>query len=186
MTYKSIKYILDTLGAMVLFLSLVPLLIFIAILIFLTDRQNPFFVQERTGLNNSTFRIIKFRTMQKGEGEKTTKLGALLRVLSLDELPQLINIISGDMSFIGPRPLLAEYNNHYSNGQNKRHSIKPGITGWAQVNGRNTISWKQKFNLDVWYVENMSFLLDIKILGLTIIQLFRYQEVSIEDKWVSE
>jgi lipopolysaccharide/colanic/teichoic acid biosynthesis glycosyltransferase len=138
--------------------------------------NNPFFCQRRPGKNGKVFNLIKFKTMTDdidSEGnllsdeKRLTKLGSFIRKTSLDEIPQLINILKTDMSFIGPRPLLVEYLPLYNDEQKKRHLIKPGITGWAQVNGRNAISWQKKLELDVWYVENISFLLDLKIIYLT-------------------
>ena len=146
-----------------------------------------FFTQERPGKNERIFRVIKFKTMtdeRDSEGnllpdaERLTKIGKLVRSTSLDEIPQLLNVIRGDMSLIGPRPLLVQYLPLYDEKQKRRHEIRPGITGWAQVNGRNAISWEEKFELDVWYVENVSFILDIKILLKTIYNVFKREGIS--------
>ncbi|PEF43428.1 sugar transferase [Bacillus cereus] len=145
------------------------------------------FKQERSGLYGKPFYIYKFRTMtntkdQDGnllpDGVRLTPFGKFLRKLSLDELPQLINVIKGDISLVGPRPLLMEYLDLYTDEQNRRHEVRPGITGWAQVNGRNSISWEEKFKLDVWYVDNQSFWLDIKILFITIVKVFKSDDIS--------
>ena len=146
-----------------------------------------YFTQERPGKNERIFRVIKFKTMtdeRDSEGnllpdaERLTKIGKLVRSTSLDEIPQLLNVIKGDMSLIGPRPLLVQYLPLYNEKQKRRHEIRPGITGWAQVNGRNAISWEEKFELDVWYVENMSFILDFKILLKTIYNVFKREGIS--------
>ena len=165
--------------------SPVTLLIILALCVF--NKGAPFFCQKRVGLNNRLFKVIKFKTMNDKkdslgnllpDSERITSVGSFIRKTSLDELPQLINVLWGDMSLVGPRPLLVEYLPLYNVDQAKRHNVKPGITGWAQINGRNTISWKEKFELDVWYVENESFWLDIKILLLTIIKVFRKEGIS--------
>ena len=165
---------------------LIPMLI-VAILIKLDDGGPVLFKQRRPGLNNVIFSILKFRTMidkrdNNGEllpdKERLTKVGIIIRKLSLDELPQLFNVLKGDMSFVGPRPLLVEYLPLYNERQAKRHNVKPGITGWAQVNGRNAITWKEKFELDVWYVENQSFLLDLKILFMTVLKVFKSEGIN--------
>lgn len=145
------------------------------------------FCQERTGLHGKRFRLYKFKTMRdplpdenalETDAIRTTKLGAFLRKTSLDELPSLWNVIKGDMNLVGPRPLNAEYENLYNAEQNKRHSVKPGITGWAQVNGRNAISWEEKFELDLWYIKNRSLALDFKILCLTVMKVLRCSDVN--------
>lgn len=154
------------------------------------------FIQSRPGLNAKTFKLYKFRTMKNisnSEGKliednkQTTKLGKFLRKTSLDELPSLFNVIIGNMSFVGPRPLLIQYLQHYSDEQAKRHDIKPGITGWAQINGRNEIDWQSKFALDVWYVDNHTFNLDIKILFITIKRVLTFDGINAPgDKPVKE
>lgn len=154
-----------------------PLIIIVTILLSISNQGQPFFFQIRPGKNGRLFRIIKFKTMNdktSAEGhllpdaQRLTPIGNFVRKTSLDELPQLLNVVKGDMSLIGPRPLLPEYLSLYSKEQSRRHQVKPGITGWAQVNGRNAISWQEKFHLDVWYVDNFNFWLDLKIIFLTI------------------
>lgn len=156
-----------------MFLILSPLFLFIAIILFFHHKGNPFFGQMRPGLNGKAFRILKFKTMRdiySDEGRilpdqlRVTPLGKIIRKTSLDEIPQLINVVRGDMSLVGPRPLLEEYMELYTKDQLRRHDVKPGVTGWAQVNGRNAITWNKKFELDVWYVDNFTFVLDFKIL----------------------
>jgi len=160
------------------------------VILTISNQGSPFFFQVRPGLNNKLFKVIKFKTMndkkdQFGhllpDADRLTKLGSFIRKASLDEFPQLLNVLKGDMSLVGPRPLLVEYLPLYSKEQASRHLVKPGITGWAQVNGRNAISWEQKFILDVWYVENQSFLLDIKILFLTVLKVFMRDGISSAD-----
>ncbi len=147
----------------------------------IANQGKPFFFQRRPGKNGKIFSIIKFKTMNDKkdaegkllpDGERLTKIGIFVRKTSLDEIPQLINVVKGDMSLIGPRPLLVQYLTIYNTHQKRRHEVKPGITGWAQVNGRNAISWKQKFDFDVWYVDHISFLLDLKIIFMTIKKVF--------------
>ncbi len=156
-------------------------------LLFLQNKGNPFFFQERPGFRAKPFNIIKFKTMtdeKDSEGNllpdnlRITKLGSFVRKTSLDELPQLINVIQGDMSLIGPRPLLFKYIPLYSSEQMRRHEVRPGITGWAQVNGRNSISWTKKFELDIYYVDHISFGLDIKILWLTFLKVIKREGVN--------
>jgi lipopolysaccharide/colanic/teichoic acid biosynthesis glycosyltransferase len=163
--------------ALIALIFLSPVFIFVFLVLTVTNQGKPFFFQKRPGKNEKIFSIIKFKTMndkKDSQGEllpfdqRVTKLGAFIRKYSLDEIPQLFNVLKGDMSLIGPRPLLLQYLPLYNESQKQRHLLKPGITGWAQVNGRNTISWEQKFNLDIWYVHNISFLLDVKILILTL------------------
>ena len=142
-----------------------------------------FFVQERPGLNGKPFKLVKFRTMREGtesDGERLTRLGKLLRATSLDELPELWNVLRGEMSLVGPRPLLMRYLPRYTPEQARRHEMRPGITGWAQVNGRNALSWEQKFVYDVWYVDHQSFWLDMKILWLTIWQVIARRGINAE------
>jgi len=149
--------------------------------------QNPFFIQIRPGKDEKLFKIIKFKTMidskfkngkKLSDRERMTKIGRLIRALSLDELPQIINILNGDMSLIGPRPLFVEYLPLYNEKQRKRHSVRPGITGWSQVNGRNSVSWKARFEQDVWYVDNLSFCLDFKIFILTILKIINREGIN--------
>ncbi|MEM0575281.1 sugar transferase [Flavobacterium polysaccharolyticum] len=174
---KFIKASLDFFFALIILILVSPILIFVTIGLFFANQGKPFFFQIRPGKNENLFRIMKFKTMNDkkdvegnllSDADRLTPIGAWVRKTSLDELPQLFNVLRGDMSLIGPRPLLSEYLTLYNTQQKKRHSVRPGITGWAQVNGRNAISWTQKFEYDVWYVEHFSFKLDLKILFLTI------------------
>ena len=146
-----------------------------------------FFCQERIGKDNKPFKIIKFRTMKDAKDkngqdlpdfERVTKLGAFLRATSLDEFPELINVLKGEMSLVGPRPLLTQYLTIYNDEQLRRHELLPGVTGWAQVNGRNSLTWNEKFKLDVWYVDNRSFWIDIKILFLTVYKVFKRDGIN--------
>ena len=158
-------------------LLLSPVFLIAAICLFISNRGNIFFLQERPRENGKVFTIVKFKTMNDDtdahgnllpDSQRLTKVGSIVRKASLDEIPQLLNVLKGEMSLVGPRPLLIEYLPLYNDDQMRRHEVKPGITGWAQVNGRNAISWEEKFKLDVWYVDNQSFWLDMKILWLTI------------------
>ncbi|MFC5045345.1 sugar transferase [Aquimarina hainanensis] len=171
------KRLLDFLAAFFGLLILSPVLIIVIIVLLFSNKGKPFFFQTRPGKDGKLFRIIKLKSMndkKDANGEllpykdRITKTGAFVRKYSLDEIPQLINVLKGDMSLIGPRPLLEQYLPLYNERQKKRHLVRPGITGWAQVNGRNAISWSQKFEYDVWYVENLSLLLDIRIIFKTI------------------
>ena len=176
--YKKIfKRTIDFIVSLIGLLFLLPLLLVVTLLLAIANNGKPFFFQKRPGLNKKLFTIIKFKTMndkidKKGQllsdAKRLTTIGNLVRKTSLDEIPQLINVLKGDMSLIGPRPLLPEYLPLYNKFQKKRHLVRPGITGWAQVNGRNTISWQQKFEYDVWYVNHLSFKLDVQILLKTI------------------
>ncbi|AKC24121.1 UDP-galactose phosphate transferase [Flavobacterium psychrophilum] len=177
-----IKQIIDFLVSLVAVVILTPLLLIITIGLFFANNGKPFFFQLRPGKNGKIFKIIKFKTMNEAkdaqgnllsDAERLTPIGKFVRKTSLDEIPQLLNVLNGDMSLIGPRPLLPQYLHLYNNFQNRRHEVKPGITGWAQVNGRNAISWDKKFELDVWYVDHISFSLDFKILYLTIIKVLK-------------
>jgi len=170
--------ILEIFMALILLTILAPIMLVVALLIYLKMGRPIFFTQQRPGLNAKPFIIYKFRTMtlsdkpaidELGETARITRFGNWLRKLSLDELPQLFNILKGDLSFVGPRPLLMEHLTLYTPEQHRRHLVKPGVTGWAQVNGRNSISWEQKLTLDVWYVDNRTFWLDLKILLLTVL-----------------
>lgn len=182
-----IKRILDILISLFGLIMLSPLLSIVSILLAFSLKGNPFFIQRRPGKNERIFKIIKFRTMLNTrdnsgnllpDNDRLFGFGRIVRKLSLDEIPQLINVLIGEMSLIGPRPLLVSYLNLYTNSQKKRHSVRPGITGWAQINGRNEITWAQKFDLDVYYVENLTFALDFKILYLTIIKVFKREGVN--------
>ena len=181
--------------ALILFVVFMPLLAAIALLVRYRLGSPVLFRQTRPGLNGSPFLMYKFRTLTDEMDEngillpdacRMTRFGALLRKLSLDELPELINVLKGDMSLVGPRPLLMQYLKRYSVDQARRHDVKPGITGWAQINGRNSISWLEKFKLDVWYVDNQSFRLDVKILILTIVQVYKREGVHQEGHVTAE
>lgn len=173
-----IKPLLDIIISFVILLITSPLIIFIWILLKISyPNFQPFYFQFRPGKKGKLFKVIKFKTMTDKkdnngnllpDNERLTKIGKIIRSMSIDELPQLINVLKGDMSIVGPRPLLEQYLSLYSKKHSRRHQVKPGITGWAQVNGRNAISWEQKFEYDVWYVDNISLWLDIKILFITI------------------
>ena len=175
---KLVKPIFDLLIALVVCLvALVPCFIIACVLRWAHGKRGVFFTQQRPGKNEVIFKLLKFKTMNDGKDAignllpdnlRLTKVGVIVRKSSLDEIPQLLNVLKGDMSLVGPRPLLIEYLPLYNENQKRRHEVKPGITGWAQVNGRNAISWEEKFKLDVWYVDNQSFWLDMKILWLTI------------------
>lgn len=182
-----IKPLFDFLLSLALILFLSPVFILIIILLYFFNQKNVFFFQERPGKDERVFRIVKFKTMtdQKDESGnllpdefRLTKMGKFVRKTSLDELPQLFNVLKGDMSFIGPRPLLVSYLPLYNSEQKRRHNIKPGITGWAQVNGRNTISWEKKFEYDVWYVDHLTFSLDVKILLLTVKKVIKSEGIN--------
>ena len=173
-----------------------PILLVIAIWLHYANKgAGAFFLQERPGRNGKIFRIIKFKTMTDErdtdgrllpDAQRLTKIGRFIRSISIDELPQLINVLKGDMALIGPRPLLAEYLPLYSKQQARRHEVRPGITGWAQCHGRNTISWTKKFELDVWYVDHCSFLLDLRIIFLTIKKVFIREGISQEGQATME
>lgn len=184
------KRLFDILVSSVVLLFLFPLIIFISILIWFKLGSPIFFKQSRPGLHGKPFNMYKFRSMldavdsngqQQPDDKRLTNFGKILRSSSLDELPGLINVLRGDMSLVGPRPLLMEYLPLYSSEQARRHEIRPGITGWAQVNGRNAISWEDKFKLDVWYVDNCSMILDLKIIFLTLIKVIKKDGVSAKD-----
>ncbi|AQY21601.1 sugar transferase [Riemerella anatipestifer] len=183
------KPIMDFTLALVGFLLLSPVFILVTIGLFFANQGKPFFFQKRPGKNERIFSIIKFKTMNDkkdvqgnllSDAERLTAVGKLVRKTSLDEIPQLLNVIKGDMSLVGPRPLLPQYLPLYNKEQKKRHNVRPGITGWAQVNGRNAISWQQKFEYDVWYVRNLSLSLDIKVLFLTVKKVFVSEGISQE------
>jgi sugar transferase EpsL len=182
-----VKRLFDILVSAIALIVLSPVMIIVAVAIFLTMGSPVLFRQVRPGLNGNPFEIIKFRSMRDAtdksgkplaDADRLTKLGLWLRSTSLDELPELWSILLGDMSFVGPRPLLSEYLPLYSKPQARRHEVRPGLTGWAQVNGRNLLDWDEKFQLDVWYVDNRSLMLDIKIIGLTLVQVVRRQGIS--------
>ena len=168
-------------------LLLLPILVFIALFLAIANQGTPFFIQQRPGKNQRIFKIIKFKTMNDlrdadgrllPDAKRLTLVGKFVRKFSLDEIPQFLNVLKGDMSLIGPRPLLPDYLHLYTDFQNKRHEVKPGITGWAQVNGRNAISWDQKFEYDVWYVTNISFSLDLRIFFRTIGKVLKSEGIN--------
>lgn len=182
------KRAIDVLLAFILLLFLFPVLLFVIICLYFANKKaGIFFYQQRPGKKGKIFRIIKFKTMNDDRDEqgkllpdsmRITKIGRIVRSSSIDELPQLINVLKGDMSLIGPRPLLVQYLPLYTAEQARRHEVRPGITGWAQVNGRNTISWKRKFELDVWYVDNLSFLVDLKIVFATLKKVIQRSDIN--------
>jgi undecaprenyl phosphate N,N'-diacetylbacillosamine 1-phosphate transferase len=182
-----LKRVIDFMCASLGLLFLSPLLILVTICLFIVNHGKPFFIQRRPGKNGKIFKILKFKTMTDkkdvngkllSDADRLTKFGSFVRKTSLDEIPQLINVLIGDMSLIGPRPLLPEYLTLYSNFQKQRHEVRPGITGWAQINGRNAISWEQKFEYDVWYVHNISFSLDFKILLKTVQKVIKREGIN--------
>jgi undecaprenyl phosphate N,N'-diacetylbacillosamine 1-phosphate transferase len=184
---KLIKPLIDFFAAFIILALLSPVLVVFIVLLFVVNGGAPFFRQPRAGKNGIIFTVLKLKTMNDArdktgqllpDAQRITGIGKLARNTSIDELPQLINVLKGEMSLVGPRPLLVEYLPLYNEVQKRRHLVRPGITGWAQVNGRNTISWEEKFKHDVWYVDNLSFLLDVKILFLTALKLFRTREVN--------
>lgn len=183
------KRFLDLIVAIMAFILLSPLFFIVLILLFIANKGSPFFFQKRPGKNEKTFNIIKFKTMNDAkddqgnllpDAQRLTRIGGFVRKTSLDEMPQLLNVIKGDMSLIGPRPLLVSYLDLYDEVEKKRHNVRPGITGWAQVNGRNAIDWETKFKLDVYYVENLSLALDIKIALKTIQNVLLSKDISIQ------
>lgn len=191
MEFKKVEYfvkrLLDIILARIGLIILSPLLLIVSILIKIKLGSPIFFTQDRVGKNNKVFKIIKFRTMkdikdEKGnlitESERRTYFGNKLRDMSIDEIPELINILKGDMSLVGPRPLLVDYLPYYNEEQIKRHNVLPGLTGWAQINGRNSITWSEKFKLDLWYVNNYSLMLDTKILFLTIYKVIKREGIN--------
>ncbi len=189
MIYPKFKQFCDLICALVTFILMLPLFFLIILFLIVANSGKPFFTQIRPGKNGKLFQIIKFKTMNDKKDrcgnllpdkQRLTKIGQIVRKLSLDEIPQLLNVIKGDMSLIGPRPLLPEYLELYNDFQKRRHEVKPGISGWAQVNGRNAISWENKFELDVFYVDNISFLLDMKIILLTIKKVLVSEGISSE------
>ena len=194
--YKTFgKRIIDFIAAFIGLVLLFPVLVLVNILLAIANQGQPFFVQLRPGKNQKLFKIIKFKTMTDAKDtngnllldvDRLTKVGSFVRKTSLDELPQLINVLKGDMSLIGPRPLLPQYLSLYSDFQNRRHEVKPGITGWAQVNGRNSISWENKFVYDVWYVDQISFLVDLKILLLTVKKVFKSEGITNEGQTTTD
>ncbi len=186
---KILKRLIDLTAAILGLVLFLPVLCLISLTILLVDGPPVFFRQVRPGLKGAPFTLIKFRTMRQAIGygetlpdsERLTRLGRFLRKASLDELPQLWNVIKGDLSLVGPRPLLMQYLPLYSQAQMRRHKVKPGITGWAQINGRNAISWEEKLSYDVWYVDNRSLFLDLKILMITLLKVVRREGITPSD-----
>lgn len=190
-----LKRLIDFMVALSALLLLLPIFIIVTICLTIANKGKPFFFQERPGKGEQIFKIIKFKSMTDEKGAdgkllpddaRLTAVGALVRRTSLDEIPQLINVLKGDMSLIGPRPLLVQYLPLYNELQSRRHEVRPGITGWAQVNGRNAISWEQKFEYDVWYIDNLSLRLDFKILYLTVLKVFKKEGISAEGQATME
>ncbi|KXH84669.1 sugar transferase [Chryseobacterium kwangjuense] len=186
--YKNfLKRIIDFFIALVALILLSPVFIVVTVLLYIANQGKPFFFQARPGLNEKMFKIIKFKTMNDKkdahgnylpDSERLTPVGSFIRQTSLDELPQLINVLKGDMALIGPRPLLPQYLSLYNESQKRRHNIRPGITGWAQVNGRNAISWTKKFELDIWYIDNLSLATDGKVLLLTLKKVLKKEGIN--------
>ncbi|MEG0930050.1 sugar transferase [Algoriella sp.] len=189
------KRFFDFFIALIGLIVLSPIFIFVTIGLYFANQGKPFFFQSRPGLNAKIFKIIKFKTMNDkkdangnllSDAERLTSIGAFVRKTSLDEIPQLINVLKGDMAIIGPRPLLPQYLPLYNEVQKHRHDVRPGITGWAQVNGRNAISWTKKFELDVWYVDNLSFTTDINVFFTTFKKVFKSEGISQEGQVTAE
>jgi len=186
---NGLKCLFDFLAALIGLFILSPVFLVVMITLYFVNKGKPFFFQQRPGKNEKIFNIVKFRTMNDKkdkdgnllpDAERLTSIGSFVRKNSLDEIPQLINVLKGEMSLIGPRPLRTHYLPLYTKEQKKRHNVRPGITGWAQVNGRNAISWTKKFEYDIWYVENLSFLLDLKIIVLTFKKIILREGISQE------
>ncbi|WP_312342387.1 sugar transferase [Chryseobacterium binzhouense] len=189
------KRFVDFITAFLGLLILSPVFIIVTIGLYFANNGKPFFFQARPGLKEKIFNIIKFKTMNDkkdiygnllSDAERLTPIGSFVRKTSLDELPQLINVLKGDMSLIGPRPLLPQYLSLYNHTQKRRHEVRPGITGWAQINGRNAISWTKKFELDVWYVDNLSFMTDLKVFLMTFKKVFKSEGISQEGQATME
>lgn len=185
--YKYIKRFFDIFSSFLALVVLSPILLTLIVVGAFVMKGNPFFTQQRPGKNEKIFKLIKFRTMTNAKDkdgnllpdeDRLTKYGEFLRNTSLDELPELINILKGDMSVIGPRPLLVEYIPRYNAHQHRRHEVRPGLSGWAQVNGRNTVSWEDKFDMDVEYVDNYNLVMDIKILFMTVFNVLKREGIS--------
>jgi len=187
MYQKYLKRFLDAFLAVIGTIGAMPILLPAGILLTFANKGTPFFLQKRPGKNGKIFTIVKFKTMndkkdKQGnllpDNQRLTTIGRIIRKTSIDEIPQLWNVLKGDMSLVGPRPLLPEYLPLYNDFQKRRHEVRPGITGWAQINGRNAVSWQQKFEYDVWYVDNISFILDLKILLLTVKKVLKSEGVA--------
>ena len=194
--YKNyFKRLFDFTATLVGVVLLSPVFILVTIGLYFANQGKPFFFQSRPGKDEKIFKIIKFKTMNDkqdasgnllSDAERLTKIGAFVRKTSMDEIPQLLNVLKGDMSLIGPRPLLPQYLPLYNEFQSRRHEVRPGITGWAQVNGRNAISWDKKFEYDVWYVQNISFILDVKIFFLTLKKVFIREGINMQGQVTTE
>ena len=190
--YKNFfKIVIDKVAAFFGLLVLSPIILILMLLLSFVNKGNPFFTQNRPGKNGKIFKLIKFCSMRNTVGadgkqlpdkDRVTKVGKFVRAASLDELPQLINVLKGDMSLVGPRPLLMSYLPLYTSEQNRRHEVKPGITGWAQINGRNAIGWNDKFLLDVYYVDNISFAMDVKIIMLTFVKIIKKDGINASEQ----
>lgn len=187
--YLIFKRLIDMIFAITVLSLTSPLLLFLMVFLGIANKGKPFFLQTRPGLNAKSFRIVKFKTMNDKtdaagnllpDSERLTKVGSWVRKSSLDELPQFVNVLKGDMSLIGPRPLLMRYVPLYNKRQMRRHEVRPGITGWAQVNGRNQVPWPERFEMDVWYVENRSLLLDLRIIYLTVQKVIKREGIAVE------
>jgi len=195
MYLKYIKRILDFILSFIALILISPLFIVIVVFLSIANNGKPFFIQVRPGLNEQLFSLYKFKTMNDkvddngkllSDKDRLTKIGKFVRTTSLDELPQLINVLKGEMSLIGPRPLLIKYLERYTKQQKTRHNVRPGITGWAQINGRNTISWERKLEFDCYYVNNLSFKLDFKIIVLTLIKVIKREGINGNNSATSE
>lgn len=182
-----LKLVFDFIFSLLFFLVLSPIFLLVTFLLYVVNQGRPFFLQPRPGKNERIFKVIKFKTMNDKkdaagrllpDAQRLTAVGKFVRKTSLDEIPQLLNVIKGDMSLVGPRPLLVEYLPLYNTEQKRRHEVRPGITGWAQVNGRNAISWEKKFEYDVWYVDHLSFWVDVRIILLTIRKVFKSEGIN--------
>ena len=187
MYQRFFKRLVDLVLSLLAFMVFSPIFLIVLLLLFVANQGAPFFIQPRPGKNGKVFNVIKFRTMNNKrdasgkllpDAQRLTPVGRFIRSTSLDEIPQLLNVIKGDMSLIGPRPLLVRYLDRYTAEQARRHEVRPGITGWAQVNGRNAISWEKRFELDVYYVDHLSFTLDLKILWLTLQKVIKREGIS--------
>lgn len=185
---KFVKQLIDVLLSLSILFLLSPFLLVITFLLFIVNHGSPFYLQDRPGKDGQIFRLIKFKTMNDKRDstgnllpdvQRLTAFGRFMRNYSLDEYPQLINVLKGDMSLIGPRPLLVKYLPHYNKTQSRRHEVKPGMTGWAAVNGRNALSWEEKFELDIWYVDNLCLFLDVKIFWLTFQKMLKREGINL-------
>lgn len=195
MYLKFFKPLIDFITALLAFVIFLPVFLLVAAVLVIAYRESPFFLQPRPGKNERLFRIIKFKTMSNAkdtsgnllpDSERLTSVGRFIRKTSLDEIPQLLNVLKGDMSLVGPRPLLPEYLELFNDFEKQRHMVRPGITGWAAVNGRNAISWKKKFEYDVWYVKNVSFIVDLRIIGRTFLKVIKSEGINMENVATTE